>query len=148
MHMPHLNYHASPGPILLSDHRPIILIISSNPILTPAPTRYDYNNADWTTFKTRLQNMDIPNTNNIETTTLDRLWENLMDSITEARNNNIQKINFKKIQGPILSIQIQTLLIRLNCHFTTGPRHPNINLLRRDIINNIKNDTHTQWIKI
>ena len=33
----HLNYHATPGPTLLSDHRPIILTLSSNPILIPSP---------------------------------------------------------------------------------------------------------------
>ena len=54
-HAIHLNQFASLGPVLLSDHRHIILTISSSQILIPSATRCDYNNRTHTYLTYRTQ---------------------------------------------------------------------------------------------
>ena len=48
----HLNFHMAPGPLTSSDHVPVILTLSTNPIAIPTAPRHDYANANWDDFKT------------------------------------------------------------------------------------------------
>ena len=41
------NTHIRPGPLTTSDHIPIVLTISTSPILIPAPLRPDFKKANW-----------------------------------------------------------------------------------------------------
>ena len=46
------NHYISPGPLTTSDHIPIIIDISTSPILTPTAPRPHYRSTDWEAFKT------------------------------------------------------------------------------------------------
>ena len=48
--------HCTPGPNIGSDHIPIILKISTTPILNTENPAFVYKQADWDAFKTDLQN--------------------------------------------------------------------------------------------
>ena len=48
------NHHISAGPPCGSDHIPIIVKISTNPISVPARPHLDYKNTDWEQFKESL----------------------------------------------------------------------------------------------
>lgn len=50
----HFNYHITPGNLTTNDHSPIILDISTNPILIPPTPRPDYKHADWSRYKELL----------------------------------------------------------------------------------------------
>ena len=73
----YLNYHLSPGPFTTSDHTPIIINISTNPILIPKPSSYSFHRTDWETFKDDpdLQMTNLPD---ISTGTL----EDIDDALT------------------------------------------------------------------
>ena len=53
-HLAHHNIHMRQGDISTSDHLPIVIRISTNPIQIPTPSRRKFNNADWEGFKQHL----------------------------------------------------------------------------------------------
>ena len=50
----HLHHHLSPGKLCGSDHIPLILRISTNPIAIPSPPHFSYKHADWDAFRDSL----------------------------------------------------------------------------------------------
>lgn len=52
----YFNYRFTPGSLTTSDHLPVIMEISTNPILIPTTPRSDYKNADWDKYKEIFEN--------------------------------------------------------------------------------------------
>ena len=50
--------HLAPGPLTGSDHIPIILTFSANPILLPSTPYFSYKNAEWDSFQQTLNTAD------------------------------------------------------------------------------------------
>ncbi|MPC21738.1 putative RNA-directed DNA polymerase from transposon X-element [Portunus trituberculatus] len=46
-----LHYSLSPGPLTTSDHIPIILDISTSPLLIPSPQTFNFHKTNWDSFK-------------------------------------------------------------------------------------------------
>ncbi len=51
----YLNTLIEPGDITTSDHIPVTLTISTEPILKEKPETYNYNNADWNFFSKHFE---------------------------------------------------------------------------------------------
>ena len=58
----HFNHHITPGPLTSSDHIPIIIDMSTSPILIPTRLYHSFHTTDWTAFTTDtdLQMTDEP----------------------------------------------------------------------------------------
>ncbi|XP_042883085.1 uncharacterized protein LOC122260057 [Penaeus japonicus] len=51
----HLNCRITPGNLTTSDHLPIIMELSTNPIIIPCSLRPDYKNANWNRYKMHFE---------------------------------------------------------------------------------------------
>ena len=95
------NYYVEPGPPSSSDHLPVIIRISTNPIANRCTPRFDYNNADWESFKTELEHsITLDDMDGRLTTTIDTVLENWYDKILTAKTNSIPMKVFKIVPHP------------------------------------------------
>ena len=107
------NYNITPGPQTSSDHTPIIIKISTNPIAIPIHTRFQYSRADWEGYQEQIQN-NIPNISQQATKSeIDNTLKRLNRVITDAADNNIPKIKHRIIPGAKTTREIRLLFIQL-----------------------------------
>lgn len=145
-------HYITPGPLSGSDHIPITLHLSNNPILIPAPTpQYQYKQADWDSFKTILAQqrytLDLEDqpTDNIETT-----WTQLFNTITTTADAHIPKHSYKQKYSFKPSLKTQRLLhcyrrrFEHNKHNLT-PIQRDITILRTHIIHSLIHDHDVHW---
>ena len=83
-HLAHHNIHIKQGDISTSDHLPIIVRISTNPIQVPTPHRRNFNRANWDGFKQQLLETPPP------PPTPDHPPTHLVDTLTEQWYTDIQ----------------------------------------------------------
>ena len=148
-------HHITPGPLSGSDHIPITLHISNNPILIPTQEpRYQYKNADWESFSQTLAeqnytlNLEQQPTESIETT-----WNNLFDTIKTAANTHIPKHTYKTRYSFKPSLKTQRLL---GCYNRRFEQHKNnfaqgqrdITILRRHLIHSLLHDHNKHWAEL
>ena len=94
----YLAHQIKEGPRLTSsDHIPLTLITSTNPILTKTKETYNYNRADWGKLKDHMNNLELPKIQNINTQDIDHQWEILNNHILEGAKNYIPTRNYKLI---------------------------------------------------
>ena len=90
------NYVISPGPPSTSDHIPVVLEISANPIAQPCTPRPHYKSANWDLYKTEIDSaMTTPN---LDGKTVDEIEEELSrwyERVLAAKEKAIPKKNFK-----------------------------------------------------
>lgn len=111
----HHNIHITPGPLTSSDHIPILLTISSSPILIPAPKKPNLKQADWENFKKHINdNIADANLNLTEIENIDNAIENWHNTIDNAIKNHIPFTNHRQLPAPKLTEETKLTIIRFN----------------------------------
>ena len=88
--------HIAPGPLSCSDHIPIFLTVSVNPILIPSTPHLSYKRADWDAFKHTLNTAEYTTDyDNRPTHDIDQQWERIHQLILDAANTHIPKTHFR-----------------------------------------------------
>ena len=145
------HHHISPGPICGSDHIPIILKVSSNPIAIPSPPMADYKSTNWEDFRTTLANIHQPSQlDGQHHTDIDTAIERLHNDILTTADRHIPKKRHKIYRDFIPSIRTQRLSIcyrtRLQRNmFNHLPIYRDLQILHRHIINSLQDDHDAHW---
>lgn len=114
----HFHYSITPGPLTTSDHIPIILDISSSPILIPSSTTLAYHRTNWDAFQNDeiLQMNDLPVNSHATLEEIDDALEDWVTSVKEAMDRHVPKTKYRQIPSPspsrttqITKIQFQAL---------------------------------------
>ena len=145
------HHHVSHGPPCGSDHIPLILKISSNPITIPSPPRFDFNSADWDNFQTTLTETHQPTQLDGQSyTKIDDAVERLHTNIISSANRHIPKKQYKTHIDFRPSIRSQRLLTCYRTRFLTNihnhiPINRDLQYLRTNIINSLQDDHDVYW---
>ena len=151
----HLNTYLKAGPLTPSDHLPIIMKISTNPIQIPITPRLQFSKTNWTLYKQTLSNFETPN---LAQETLENIdlhietWTNKIKQITHAttptihyrvlsgvkQNNYIRKT--QRMHKKLMSI--------INMHGTNIQRHQLLQTLRQNISDEYNRLNNITWDNI
>ena len=151
----YFNTYIEPGDITTSDHIPIILRISTQPILIKKPETLNYRKADWDLFQNILNDkITINNLQSIDMAQLERELENWVSNIKYAMNKTIPKTNhniFYQIKPTSHIKFIQYLLNSLKTHATQhGWTIDDFRIyqnLKNEMIRNCKDEYNKNWEK-
>ena len=94
-----LNYAIFPGKLTSSDHLPVIINLSTKPIVKPQQVRFNYLNTNWELFKERIEEKitienrenNLNNRNDIDATVIETSISNWVNIITETRDEIVPK---------------------------------------------------------
>ena len=145
------HHHISHGPLCGSDHLPVILKISSNPISIPSSPTPDYHLTNWDDFKNTLTNMHRPlHLDGKDYTEIDNALERLQNDILTAADRHTPKRQHKIHIDFRPSIRTQRLLTCYRTRFLTNmnnhlPIFRDLHILRRHIINSLQDDHNAHW---
>lgn len=147
-------HHIHPGKLCGSDHIPILLHVSTNPIAIPSTTHYNYKHADWEAFQETLQQTHItPNVHNQHHLTLDAHIENLHTQILQAADTHIPKRSYKIYYDFTPSPRSRRLI---TCYHNTFERNKHSHLrvgrtlefLREHILHSLAIDHDEHWLHL
>ena len=153
-HSLHLHHHLSPGPICGSDHIPLILHISSNPIAIPSPPRHNYSKTDWDNFALTLGNTNLQfNYEGQTPETIDQQAEKIQHTILDAANTHSPTVHYNIYRDFKPSLRTQRLITCYRHRFTHNQLHVqrvlwDLNILRRHILASLQEDHSLHWQKI
>ena len=93
----HLYTYISPGPLTTSDHIPLILDISTSPIVIPKPKSFSFHRTDWDAFRAddSLQMSDRPDVTHGALEEIDHAIDDWMSTVQDAANRHIPKTSFR-----------------------------------------------------
>ena len=148
------HHHISHGPLCGSDHVPLILKISTNPIAIPSPPISDYSSVNWDDFKNTLTNTHQPTyLDGQHHTEIDNAIERLQTDIITSANRHIPKKRHKiyrdfkpSIRTQRLNICYQTLFQR-NKH-NLRPANINLTALRGHLLHSLQSDHDAHWLAL
>ena len=136
----HLNTYLKAGPLTPSDHLPIIMKISTNPIQIPITPRLQFSKTNWTLYKQTLSNFETPI---LAQETLENIdlhietWTNKIKQITHATTSTI---HYRVLPGVKQNNYIRKtqrmhkkLMSIINMHGTNIQRHQLLQTLRQNI---------------
>jgi len=150
-HSLHLHHHLSPGPICGSDHIPLILHISSNPIAIPSPPRQNYNKTDWDNFTSRLENTNLQfNYEGQTPETLDQQAERIQNIILDAANTHSPTVHHNIYRDFKPSHRTRRLIICYRHRYTHNQLNLrgvlwDLNVLRKHILASLQEDHKIHW---
>ena len=106
-----LNHHISPGPKKAgSDHIPVQVLLSTNPIMVPAPKHYVYKEADWEMFsRTLMEGLALPELDGRPHAAIDDAVDTLYDAILQAKEVAIPKRALRTKPHPKRSAELTRL---------------------------------------
>ena len=134
----HLAHLITEGPrITASDHIPITVITSTNPILTRTKETYNYNRANWEKFKEHMENLELPNIQNMNTQDLDEQWEILNNHILEGAKKYIPTKNYRLI--PAFTYSNRTRILTNIYNERNKEYRDNMDRNKAEILQRIKN---------
>ena len=112
----HFNHHISPGPLTSSDHIPIIIDMSSSPILIPAKQYFSFRTTDWTAFTSDadLQMTDEPDISRSRLDDIDDALESWTTKVKTAVDRHVPRKTFKPLPHNNPSRQTQLLKIQFD----------------------------------
>jgi len=96
-HRAHLHYHITTDDVTSSDHLPVIITLSTNPIMTPTQPRESFKHANWEGFKQALENTQVIDLEGQPTHMINNHLEQWYTDIQTAREANIPKTTYKTI---------------------------------------------------
>ena len=152
----HHNILSIPGPLTTSDHIPIIITISSSPILLPIQPRSNFAKANWQKFKENI-NLQIQNTNLEEATPeeIDTSIESWYTTILNSINNNIPKTYYRQLPAPVLSHESQTIITVFNAirdfsdrHGWSNQHYQTYKQLQNILHDKLTNEYNTSWCNL
>ena len=136
-HFLHLATHIKEGERSIAlDHIPIHLTFSSNSIAIPNQPKFNFNTADWSKFRDHMEELELPNLINKNTSEIDKQWVKISKHIMDGANKFIPKTNYKIIPAFTPSTRTKSLLYIYN------QRH---NLHKNNITEDIKNMFNPIW---
>lgn len=145
------HHHLSPGPLIGSDHLPVILRISTNPIYIPCPPKPDYKRTDWNSFKTSIaQHAFRLNFGGLPFHIIDDSTEELQNTISNTVNLYTPVITHKTHKTFTPSIRSQRLITCYRNRFSNNKLQLHriqwdLNILRHHIINSLQQDHNVHW---
>lgn len=92
-----LNYQKTPGPLTPSDHIPIIMKISANPIQLPTSKRLNMKKANWEKFRKTLEEAEVPNVEGKCIEEIDYSLRKFHTNVKDAIEKHIPKTTYKTI---------------------------------------------------
>ena len=106
------NVHLEPGPQTTSDHVPLVVKVSTNPIAIPIEPRKQFTHANWTNYREELQQhppISLTSTDqiDIETTT----W---MEQVKDAADHSIPDTRNRVLPGLQLDDETRRLTTELD----------------------------------
>ena len=108
------NYEIEQGPITPSDHIPMIFTISTTPIQKPLPKeRYQMHKADWTAFKTILNNIETRELDKEDIERIDEEIERITREITKAMELTIPKTRYRTLTTITTTEDIRRIKVQL-----------------------------------
>lgn len=110
----HLSHSLTPGPLTVSDHIPIIMDISTSPILTPIPTTLDYQKTNWNAF-TAEEDLKMTNLQDVSQGTLEDIDEAVdtwMNTVKRTMRIHIPNRMYRVEPHPKLSRESQIARIQ------------------------------------
>jgi len=107
-----LNHHITTDDVTSSDHLPVILTLSTNPIMVPTPPREILKHANWEGFKQALEHTHTPDLEGQPTHTIDHHLNQWYADIQTAREANIPKTTFKTLVHYKETHRLKTLKIQ------------------------------------
>ena len=95
-------YAISPGPLTSSDHLPVVIDISSSPILIPIPPTYSFHNTNWDNFKedNQLDMTDQPDITYATLEDIDEALEHWTHTVKTVVDRHIPKRTYRTIPCP------------------------------------------------
>ena len=150
-HSLHLHHHLSPGPACGSDHIPVILHLSPNPIAIPSPPRQDYNRTDWENFQATLNDLRLQqNFEGLTPQTLDAQAERIQKSILDAANTHSPTVHYNIFIDFKPSLRTQRLITYYRHRLLHNQLHVHrvlwdLTILRRHILASLQEDHNRHW---
>ena len=136
----HMNTYLKPGPITPSDHIPIILTISTDPIQIPINPRLQFSKTDWTQYKEILTDFhptDLIHESKRDIDTHIKTWT---DKINNATKLTTPVLQFRTIPGihpnhfiKKLQNMHTKLMTIIATHGTNHDRHRLLTTLRSNL---------------
>ena len=106
-----INTHSRPGPMTASDHLPIVLTVSTDPILIPIKPRPSYKQADWDGYSHTLSNHPTIDLQNKTLLDIDNAIETVTKQIQDASKQFIPTVHYRPIPYPRQNDDIRRLTI-------------------------------------
>ena len=110
----HLAHSITPGPLTSSDHIPLIIDISSSPIMSPTLPTYSFHKTDWDSFK-RDDQLQMPDQNDLMGATLEEIdvaVDDWMTRVKQSADRHIPKTIYKLEPYPRPTRQTQLVRIQ------------------------------------
>lgn len=89
------NTYIHPGPITVSDHIPIQLIISTSPIQKPVKQRIVMSRVNWLICREELIRLQVPDLDNKLIEEVDEAVNTVIEAVQTAIENNIPKTTYR-----------------------------------------------------
>lgn len=107
----HLNYALQRGELTSSDHWPVILTLSTKPIIIEMARRHNTKQANWEGFKNELGNQIQEEEENIirDKNYVDNKLEKWFTRILNARDNNIPTTAYRTLPHPLTSDKLKLI---------------------------------------
>ena len=126
------NYDIKPGPMTPSDHIPIVLTISCNPIQIPIKLRLQIAKADWDGYKRDLINADNHSNAHSTPEDIDRQISDWTQQIQTATDKNIPTIRYRTIPSVTPTEDIRQLTLQYNATLDHIRQYgPSLDLMRQ-----------------
>ena len=138
--------------LVASDHIPVHITISTNPIATPSKPQFNYNRANWPAFNSHMQQLDLPNINGKNTYEIDAMWQTLIIHMQNAANLHIPKSVYKITPSFSYSTKTKKLSIIYNNRHnlyktnTTLEQKQILDKIKIHIYNSLRDDLDKYWI--
>ena len=97
--MAYHNVHLDAGPLTTSDHIPIIMKITGNPIQIPIKPRFQFNKGNWDAYKAELSDIIPPNLNGISSHEIDQHLEAWTKKVQDATKKSVPVLTHRIIPG-------------------------------------------------
>ena len=148
------NHHLAPGPICGSDHIPVILYLSPNPIAIPSPLRLDYKKTNWTNFQSTLQDTHLQfDYEGQPSDSIDLQAERIQNTIMEAIRSHTPTTRYNIYRDFIPSHRTKRLIICYRHRYTHNQLRLHqvlwdLGILRRHILASLQQDHNEHWHNI
>ena len=148
--------HVVPGEHKGSDHIPMIITISTNPILHPERPQFMYSRANWEGFQANLNNAHLDEFCQVqgrEEHDIDLYWLMILNTIVDEMKKNIPQTSYKIRASFRPSMRTQRLLICLRNRFEQNKQRIqqvqwDLNILRNHVLESFKRDRAEYWTNL
>ena len=106
----YLNYNIVPGPSTTSDHVPVLMTVSVNPLVVRTEPTFSYKDADWEVFKRKVEeDLALPDLDGQPVASIDEAVERFYQVVEAAKEEGIPKKVFRVLQHPQRSPELHRL---------------------------------------